>query len=105
MNASYSLNDVFNKILSSNSIFKNRDVLRHDYIPDTLPHRETQINRLGEILAPILKGNRSSNIFIYGKTGTGKTAAVKYVLKTLLNKAKSLNLPLNIGYTLISAIQ
>ena len=98
MNASYSLNDVFDKILSSNSIFKNRDVLRHDYIPDTLPHRETQINRLGEILAPILKGNRSSNIFIYGKTGTGKTAAVKYVLKILLNKAKSFNLPLNFCY-------
>lgn len=98
MNVSYSLNDVFDKILHSNNIFKNRDVLRHDYIPDTLPHRETQINRLGEILAPILRGDRPSNIFIYGKTGTGKTAAVKYVLNTLLKKASSLSLPLNFCY-------
>ncbi len=64
-------------------IFKNREVLRPDYIPDVLPHREEQIRRLTEILAPVLKNERPSNVFIYGLTGTGKTAVVKYVLRRI----------------------
>lgn len=64
-------------------IFVNREVLRPDYIPDVLPHREEQIKRLTEILAPLLEGVRPSNIFIYGLTGTGKTAVTRYVLSRL----------------------
>jgi hypothetical protein len=30
--------DIFEKVLSRYSIFKNRDALRPDYIPDNLPH-------------------------------------------------------------------
>ena len=67
----------------SSSIFINREVLRPDYIPDYLPHRETEIRRLTEVLAPSLRGERPSNVFIYGLTGTGKTAVVKYVLKKM----------------------
>jgi len=69
-------------------LFKDREVLRHDYLPDKLPHRENQIRLLGETVAPVLKDARSSNIFIYGKTGTGKTAVTKYVLSHLEAKAK-----------------
>jgi len=58
-------------------------VLRPDYIPDFLPHREEQIRKITEILAPLLDGERPSNIFIYGLTGTGKTAVVKFVLKRI----------------------
>jgi len=54
-------------------IFKNREVLRHDYLPNRLPHREEQIRLLGAAVAPVLKEARCSNIFIYGKSGTGKT--------------------------------
>jgi cell division control protein 6 len=81
------LDDIFNKFLQSPEIFINREVLRPDYIPDYLPHREFQIQCIGKILAPVLKGYRSSNLFIYGKTGTGKTAVVKYVLKRLIHKS------------------
>ena len=65
----------------SSSIFVNREVLRPDYVPNTLPHREEQIRKLTEHLAPLLRGERPSNIFIYGLTGTGKTAVTKYVLR------------------------
>ncbi|HDN75617.1 MAG TPA: ORC1-type DNA replication protein [Acidilobales archaeon] len=77
--------DIIFEILSrvTSKIFKNRDVLRPDYIPDFLPHREEQIRKLTEILAPLLRGERPSNIFIYGLTGTGKTAVVKFVLKRI----------------------
>ncbi|MEM3641244.1 MAG: orc1/cdc6 family replication initiation protein, partial [Candidatus Bathyarchaeia archaeon] len=76
----------------------NREVLRHDYLPDKLPHREEQITRLGETVAPVLKGSRCSNVFIYGKTGTGKTAVTKYVLSHLEEKAKEFNAPVKFCY-------
>lgn len=82
------LDDIFEKFINSSKLFKNRDVLRHDYLPDNLPHREEQIKLLGEMVAPVLKFSRCSNIFIYGKTGTGKTAVTKHVLSYLETKAK-----------------
>lgn len=82
------LDDVFENFVKSPTLFKDREVLRHDYLPDKLPHRESQIRLLGEAVAPVLKNARCSNIFIYGKTGTGKTAVAKYVLSHLEAKAK-----------------
>lgn len=91
------LDDVFEQFLKSTPIFKDRNVLRHDYIPDRLPHREEQIRFLGETVAPLLKNSRCSNVFLYGKTGTGKTAVTKYVLGKLVLKAHGLA-PVNICY-------
>jgi len=98
MNNSNILEGVFNQFLKSSYIFRDREVLRHDYIPETLPHREEQIRHLGEIVAPVLKESRCSNIFIYGKTGTGKTAVVKYVLSKLGQKAIDLGSSVKICY-------
>jgi len=92
------LDDVFDKCVSSTRIFKDREVLRHDYLPGRLPHREEQIRELGETVAPVLKGARSSNVFIYGNTGTGKTAVAKYVLSHLEAKAKEFNAPVRFCY-------
>ena len=82
------LDDVFEKFVNGVKIFKDREVLRHDYLPNNLPHREEQIRLLGAAVAPVLKESRCSNIFIYGKSGTGKTAVTKYVLSHLEAKAK-----------------
>ena len=82
------LDDVFENFVRSATLFRDREVLRHDYLPDKLPHRENQIRLLGETVAPVLKDARCSNIFIYGKTGTGKTAVTKFVLSHLEAKAK-----------------
>jgi cell division control protein 6 len=92
------LDEVFKKFVYNNKIFKDREVLRHDYLPDKLPHREEQIRQLGETVAPVLKGSRGSNVFIYGKTGTGKTAVTKYVLSHLEAKAKEFNAPVRFCY-------
>ena len=82
------LDDVFENFIKGAKLFKDREVLRHDYLPDKLPHRESQIRLLGGAVAPVLKDARCSNIFIYGKTGTGKTAVTKHVLSYLESKAK-----------------
>ncbi|MBP2133258.1 cell division control protein 6 [Methanomicrobium sp. W14] len=70
---------LFTKYLNNRGIFKNREVLRHSYRPHILPHRRPQIDSIASILAPAIRNETPSNILIYGKTGTGKTASVKYV--------------------------
>lgn len=92
------LDEVFQKSISSTHIFRDREVLRHDHLPDKLPHREEQIKRLGQIVASVLKGARCSNVFLYGKTGTGKTAVTRYVLHHLESRAKELNIPVKVCY-------
>ena len=92
------LDDVFEKFVNGAKLFKDREVLRHDYLPDRLPHREEQIRLLGETVAPVLKCARCSNVFIYGKTGTGKTAVAKYVLSHLEAKAKEYGAPVKFCY-------
>ncbi|MDW8021911.1 MAG: orc1/cdc6 family replication initiation protein [Nitrososphaerota archaeon] len=92
------LGDVLQRALQRPRIFKNRDVMRSDYVPDRLPHRDEHIRRLGEILAPALSLSRPSNVFVYGKTGTGKTAVIRYVFKRFGEAAGKEDLPLAFAY-------
>jgi cell division control protein 6 len=78
--------DIFGELLKSEGLFVNREVVRPSYMPEILPHREKEINDLASVLVPALREETPSNVFIYGKTGTGKTAVVKFVGKELLNK-------------------
>jgi cell division control protein 6 len=73
----------FEDLINARGVFANREVLRHSYVPEKLPHRKKQIDHLAAILSAGLKGETPSNILIYGKTGTGKTSTVKYVSKEL----------------------
>ena len=98
MNNAAALEGVFNHFLESPVLLKDREVLRHDYIPNSLPHREQHIRSLGEMVAPLLRSARCSNIFIYGKTGTGKTAVTRFVLNKLSVKASELGYPVKICY-------
>ena len=71
---------IFQPYIRSRPIFKmDRDILRPSFVPDRLPHREEQVDQLAQILATALRGERPSNVLIFGKTGTGKTAVVKYI--------------------------
>jgi cell division control protein 6 len=71
--------NIFTKFLETKPIFSNREVLTISFTPETIPHREKQINDLGRILTPALKGGRPSNIFLYGRPGTGKTLVSRFV--------------------------
>jgi len=75
--------NIFHKLGSSSIIFGKREVLRASYCPKELPHRQEQITSLANTLMPALQGDVPSNLLIFGKTGTGKTATVKMVTEQL----------------------
>ncbi len=76
------LNLIFDSF-SGKSPFKNKAILQVNYTPETIPHRDDQMKLVASILAPALRGERVSNLFVYGKTGTGKTLTVAYVTNEL----------------------
>lgn len=90
--------DFFEDYLKKKSLFKNADALTLKFAPNNIPHRNQEINLIAQILAPSLKLIKPSNIFIYGKPGTGKTLVVKNVSNNLIKISKSKNIPLRIIY-------
>lgn len=74
-----------NDLLGESQIFLNREVLSPHYTPKKLVFREKEINSIEKAVAPALKGMRGRNLFIYGKTGTGKTSCVNYVIEEIKN--------------------
>jgi len=92
------LGDFFEKFINKESIFINKKVLQSNYIPESIFHRDEQINNIAGILAPSLKLERPSNLFIYGKTGTGKTLTITYVTNQIKELASQKDIPVKIFY-------
>ncbi|MDP2907572.1 MAG: orc1/cdc6 family replication initiation protein [Nanoarchaeota archaeon] len=92
------LNSFFEEYLKQEPIFVNKSILHWNYTPDKILHREKQITEIAKILAPSLKLEKPSNLFIYGQTGTGKTCIVKYVTQEMEEIAKKKKLNLKIVY-------
>ena len=74
------------KTFDKNSIFKNKSILQIDYKPKEIIYRDEQIKNIASILAPVLRGEKPSNLFLYGKTGTGKTLSIQYIKESLLKR-------------------
>lgn len=89
---------LFDDLLSGEPIFENKEVLRPSYTPHELPHRSDQINKMATILVAALRGETPSNILIYGKTGTGKTASAKFVSKELESTSQKYRVPCDVEY-------
>ncbi len=89
---------LFDDLLEGQPIFEKRDVLRPAYTPNKLPHREQKINEMASILVSALRAETPSNILIYGKTGTGKTASAKYVSEELERTSQRYEAPCYVEY-------
>ena len=88
------IDEIFRRAKEGRPLFVNRDALSQDYTPSHLPFRDPQTKAVAQILAPILRGSKPSNLLLYGKTGTGKTAVTRYVLDRLKTEANNPSLVL-----------
>jgi len=92
------LEGIFEEFLNKQSVFLNKDSLSIRYTPENIPHRDVQIGGVAKVLAPCLRLERPSNLFIYGKTGTGKTLVVQRVCHQLEVTALKKEVPLKVIY-------
>jgi len=92
------LTTFFEEYMKKDPLFLNKKVLQSNYTPEEIPHREEQMEKIAGILAPVLRNDKPSNLFLYGKTGTGKTLVVKYVTDQILELAKKNKLNIKFVY-------
>jgi len=92
------LNTIFDSAIKNKNIIKNRQVLTIDYVPDKLLFRTKESTAIAQSLSVILKKGRPSNLLIFGKPGTGKTAVVKNVIEHLYKKTNELDINLKVPF-------
>lgn len=73
----------------SSSIFEQREALLEEWTPDELVGRDTELQRYHAALQPVINNETPSNIFLYGKSGVGKTAATRHILHALERDSES----------------
>lgn len=86
------IKSMFTDYIDKDSVFKNKDSLTTNWKPDNILHRDQQINNLASILAPSLRGDDPSNVFIYGSVGTGKCVHPKTTVLTSKGPKKIIEL-------------
>jgi len=82
--------NIFDKFMSQKTLFKNKEILRHDHRPNHLPHRHTEVEKMSYNLWEALKGHIPSNMTVYGVTGAGKTAVTDYICHHLKVKGEAI---------------
>jgi len=92
------IDSFFEKFITQDSIFENKTYLQSNYVPGDIDHRDKQIESIAQILAPALRTQRPSNLFVYGKTGTGKTLSCRYIAEQMRGVAEKQDIPLKIVY-------
>ena len=92
------LGGFFENFLKKDPLFVDKNVLQSNYTPETIPHREDQVKQVASILAPSLRLEKPSNLFVYGKTGTGKTLSIKYVTNQITEISKKKKIKLTAFY-------
>ncbi len=92
----FSYNELARAIFTSSS-----NVLSLDYVPtkkSEIIGRDKEIEDIVEILNPVMFERKPSNIFIYGKPGTGKTLLARYVSNRLSKEAAENKINVKIIY-------
>ena len=72
-------------------IFTEREALLEEWTPDRLVGRDTELRAYHAALQPVIEGETPSNIFLYGKSGVGKTAATRFLLGQLARDANEVD--------------
>ena len=78
--------NLFDELLHVKSLFRDRRALGHAFNPENLPHRRDEISSLVNNLVEALRGHAPSNMNLYGRPGSGKTAVTRFVCRDLESK-------------------
>lgn len=92
------LDSIFENAVDGKTLIKNRRTLTIDYVPEKLSFRDEETKTVAQTLSVVLKGARPSNLLLFGKPGTGKTAVVKNVVQRLHKKAKDLGIEVTVPF-------
>ena len=90
---------LLDKADSGHLIIKNPNVLRHDYIPNRILHRNKQQELVTQSLIPLYQKSIPPNLLVYGKPGTGKTLVVNKVLKQIQDRVDKNSYRIKIAIT------
>lgn len=90
--------NIFEREFGRETIFLDRNIITPHYTPKILPFREKYIQQISSVLSEAIKGKKADNVFIYGKTGTGKTSVTRHVMQQLLEFAASKNIAVEGNY-------
>lgn len=77
-------------------IFADEYPLRENYQPDQIQKRDNELATFQNALQPVINGAPPKNIFLYGKTGVGKTVATNYLLDHLQQDAADYGIDLTV---------
>ena len=95
------MSNIFDELQNNNEgtlIFKDKKPLDHRWLPDNLVHREEQIRQIAKNWIDVLNDVTPSNVTLYGKTGTGKTATSKFAREQLMEVARKKKIFVKIEY-------
>ncbi|RBQ22832.1 ORC1-type DNA replication protein 1 [Candidatus Methanobinarius endosymbioticus] len=92
------MTNIFDNLADKGSVFKDKQYLDHRFLPDSLPHRKDQITGIAKYWIEALNNVTPSDVTIYGKTGTGKTAAAKFAMKQLEEAVSNKDLRIRTEY-------
>lgn len=90
--------NLFSDYSTDYRLFSNKDALSPHFTPPKLPYRETEVGAVVSLMASALKKEKPANVFIYGKTGVGKTMVARFVSSELEEMCNSQKVPLYVSY-------
>lgn len=93
-----SLDRIIEEELNRPSIFKSRESLMPEYIPEKLPHRAEEFRSLVSYFKHLISepGSISQRVLVTGSVGTGKTALTRLFGRTFTRYAQEKNV--NVRY-------
>ncbi|MFH1393653.1 MAG: AAA family ATPase [Candidatus Micrarchaeota archaeon] len=65
------------------AIIAKEEVLMTSHLPDEMLYRDAELQATADAVKPLFKKRYPDNLFIHGKSGTGKTSCVKYIMRQL----------------------